>query len=385
MNIENFKNSPTGRLIKTELNYWAFVPNPLPPAGLDKFSAEFVGILSEADRRLGGLRSLAKLIPNSNLLVAPYVRKEAVLSSRIEGTQASLSDIFYYEASKEKPKHRDVLEVLNYVKAMNYGLARLKELPLSLRLVREIHSVLMEGVRGDKMRPGEFRISQNWIGPPGCSLADATYVPPPVSEMNEALNNWEKFLCTEGSLAPLIKCALLHYQFETIHPFLDGNGRVGRLLITFYLCERGYLEHPILYLSDYFERFRTDYYDLLMKVSQYGAWDDWLKYFIRGVAEQAKVAEETGHKILDLQKGYRQQLQKESISTVVFQLLDMLFLNPFVSLPGISDYLKITWPTAKASVERLVRLGILKEVSGRKRGRIYCAKELLNILGGDSE
>jgi len=385
MNIENFKNSPTGRLIKTEVNYWAFLPNPLPPAGLDKFSAEFVGILSEADRRLGGLRSLAKLIPNPNLLVAPYVRKEAVLSSRIEGTQASLSDIFYYEASKEKPKHRDVLEVLNYVKAMNYGLARLKELPLSLRLVREIHSVLMEGVRGDKMKPGEFRTSQNWIGPPGCSLADATYAPPPVSEMNEALSHWEKFLRAEDSLAPLIKCALLHYQFETIHPFLDGNGRVGRLLITFYLCERGYLEHPILYLSDYFERFRTEYYDLLMKVSQYGAWDDWLKYFIRGVAEQSKVAEETGHKILDLQKEYRQQLQKESVPTVVFQLLDMLFLNPFVSLPGISDYLKITWPTAKASVERLVRLGILKEVSGRRRGRIYCAKELLNVLGGDSE
>lgn len=385
MNIENFKNSPTGRLIKTEVNYWAFIPNPLPPAGLDKFSAEFVGILSEADRRLGALRSLAKLIPNPNLLVAPYVRKEAVLSSRIEGTQASLSDIFYYEASKEKPKHRDVLEVLNYVKAMNYGLARLKELPLSLRLVREIHSVLMEGVRGDKMKPGEFRTSQNWIGSPGCSLADATYVPPPVSEMNEALSHWEKFLRTEDSLVPLIKCALLHYQFETIHPFLDGNGRVGRLLIAFYLCERGYLEHPILYLSDYFERFRTEYYDLLMKVSQYGAWDDWLKYFIRGVAEQSKVAEETGHKILDLQKEYRQQLQKESVPTVVFQLLDMLFLNPFVSLPGISDYLKITWPTAKASVERLIKLGILKEVSGRKRGRIYCAKELLNILGGDSE
>ena len=268
---------------------------------------------------------------------------------------------------------------------MNYGLTRLKELPLSLRLVREIHSVLMEGVRGDKMKPGEFRTSQNWIGPPGCSLADATYVPPPVSEMNEALSHWEKFLRAEDSLAPLIKCALIHYQFETIHPFLDGNGRVGRLLITFYLCERGYLEHPILYLSDYFERFRTEYYDLLMKVSQYGAWDDWLKYFIRGVAEQSKVAEETGHKILDLQKEYRQQLQKESVTTVVFQLLDMLFLNPFVSLPGISDYLKITWPTAKASVERLVRLGILKEVSGRKRGRIYCAKELLNILGGDSE
>jgi Fic family protein len=181
-------------------------------------------------------------------------------------------------------------------------------------------------------------------------------------------------------MAPLIKCALIHYQFEAIHPFLDGNGRVGRLLITFYLYERGYLECPILYLSDFFERYRNEYYDLLLGVSQDGNWDAWLKYFIRGVARQAKVAEETGYRILNLQKKYRQQLQKESVSTSAFQILDMLFLNPFVSLPGISDYLRITWPTAKASVERLVKLGILKEVSGRKRSRIYCARELLNIL-----
>ena len=380
MDIEKFKNSPTGRLMKTARNYWAFIPNSLPPAGLDKFSTELVRILSEADRGIGVLKSLSKLIPNPNLLVAPYVRKEAVQSSRIEGTQASLSDIFYYEASKEKPKQADVLEVLNYVRAMNHGLSRLKKLPLSLRLVKEIHLKLMEGVRGEKMKPGEFRTSQNWIGPPGCSLADATYIPPPVREMNKALGQWEKFLHSDNSIAPLIKCALMHYQFEAIHPFLDGNGRVGRLLITFYLHEKDYLKYPILYLSDFFERHRNEYYDLLLGVSQNGNWDAWLKYFIRGVAEQSKVAEETGYKILDLQKKYRQQLQKESVSMSVFQLLDMLFLNPFVSLPGVSDYLKITWPTAKASVERLVKLGILKEVSGRKRSRIYCAEELLNIL-----
>lgn len=387
MNIEKFKNSPTGRLIKTAANYWAFVPNPLPPQGLDKFPVELVEILSEADRGIGALRSLSKLIPNPNLLVAPYIRKEAVQSSKIEGTQASLSDIFYYEASKEKPKNVDVLEVLNYVRAMNYGLSKLKELPLSLRLVREIHLKLMEGVRGEKMQPGEFRNSQNWVGPSGCSINinNATYVPPPVEEMKEALGQWEKFLHADDSLAPLVKCALMHYQFEAIHPFLDGNGRVGRLLITFYLCERGYLEYPILYISDFFERQRREYYDLLLGISQEGDWDAWLIYFVRGVATQSKIAEETGHKILDLQKEYRQRLQKESVSTPVFQLADMLFLNPFVSLPGISNYLKITWPTAKASVDRLVKFGILQEVSGRKRSRIYCAKELLNILGGDSE
>jgi Fic family protein len=380
MDIEKFKGSPTGRVIKTDTNYWAYIPNPLPPAGMEKFSAELVGILSDADRGIGALKSLSRLIPNPNLLVAPYVRKEAVQSSRIEGTQASLSDIFYYEASKERPKNVDVLEVLNYVRAMNYGISRLKELPLSLRLVKEIHLKLMEGVRGERMNSGEFRTTQNWIGPPGCSLAEATYIPPPIPEMNEALGQWEKFLHSDDSIAPLIKCALMHYQFEAIHPFLDGNGRVGRLLITFYLYEKGYLEHPILYLSDFFERYRNEYYKLLLGVSQYGNWDAWLKYFIRGVAEQSRVAEETGHKILNLQKNYRQQLQKESIPASVFQLLDMLFLNPFVSLPGISDHLKITWPTAKSSVERLVKLGLLKEVSGRKRSRIYCAEELLNIL-----
>ncbi|MFO7979524.1 MAG: Fic family protein [Candidatus Aminicenantes bacterium] len=314
------------------------------------------------------------------LIVAPYIRKEAIQSSRIEGTQASLSDIFYYEASKEKPRHSDVMEVLNYVKAMNYGLSRLKELPLSLRLVREIHLKLMEGVRGERMKPGEFRTTQNWIGPPGCSLSEATYVPPPVLEMKEALSQWEKFLHKENSMAPLIKCALMHYQFEAIHPFLDGNGRVGRLLITFYLYERGYLQHPILYLSDFFERYRNEYYDLLFRVSQHGDWDAWLKYFIRGVAVQSKFAEETGHKILNLQKKYREQLQKKSVPTPVFELLDMLFLNPFVSLPGASDFLKVTWPTAKASVERLIKMEILEEVSGRKRNRIYCAKEILDIL-----
>ncbi len=383
MNIVKFKNSPSGKLIKTKTDYWTFIPNPLPPEGLDTFSADFVNILSEADRGIGALKSLSKLIPNPNLLIAPFVRKEAVQSSRIEGTQASLTDVFYYEASKEKPKDPDVLEVLNYVKAMNYGFSRIGKLPLSLRLVREIHQKLMEGVRGDMLNPGEFRTTQNWIGPPGCTLNDATYVPPPVDEMNKLLNQLEKFLYTEDPIAPLVKCALIHYQFEAIHPFLDGNGRVGRLLITFYLYQRGFLYYPILYLSDFFERHRDEYYDLLLGVSQSGDWEKWLKYFIRGVAEQSKAAEETGHDILNLQKNYRQLLQKESVPTPVFKLLDMLFVNPMVSLNGISEFLEVTWPTAKASVEQLIKLGILKEISGRKRNRIYCAKELLNIIAKD--
>jgi Fic family protein len=383
MNIEKFKNSPAGKLIKTKTDYWAFIPNSLPPEGLNTFSSDFVNVLSEADRGIGALKSLSRLIPNPNLLITPFIRKEAVQSSKIEGTQASLTDIFYYEASKEKPKYSDVLEVLNYVKAINYGFSRIKELPLSLRLIREIHLKLMEGVRGEMMNPGEFRTTQNWIGPPGSSLNDATYVPPPVDEMNNSLNQLEKYFYTDDSIVPLIKCALIHYQFEAIHPFLDGNGRVGRLLITFYLYEKGFLYYPILYLSDFFERNRDEYYNLLLGVSQSGNWQEWLKYFIRGVAEQSKIAEETGHNILNLQKNYRQLLQAESVPTQVFKLLDMLFVNPFVSLNGASEFLKVTWPTAKASVEQLIKLGILKEISGRKRNRLYCAKELLNIIVKD--
>ncbi|MBI5361430.1 MAG: Fic family protein [Planctomycetes bacterium] len=380
MDIEKFINSTSGKLVKTPADYWTFVPNPLPPNGLDRFSSDLVEILSEADRNIGALRSLSKLIPNPNLLVTPYIRKEAVQSSRIEGTRASLSDIYYDEISKSKPQNTDILEVLNYVKAMDYGLSRLKELPLSLRLVREIHLKLMEGVRGEIMHPGEFRSSQNWIGRPGSSLADATYIPPAVMEMNESLGQWEKFIHANDKIPPLIKCALMHYQFEAIHPFLDGNGRIGRLMITFYLCEKGLLEFPILYISSYFEKHRNEYYDLLLGVSRDGNWDAWLKYFIRGVAEQAKTAEETGHKILNLQKKYRQKLEEISLTTHAFHVLDMLFLNPYVSLPGISEHLKIAWPTAKASVERLMQLGILEEISNRKRNRIYCAKELLNML-----
>jgi Fic family protein len=198
--------------------------------------------------------------------------------------------------------------------------------------------------------------------------------------MNRALAQWEEFLHREDSLAPLVKCALMHYQFEAIHPFLDGNGRVGRLLITLYLCETGCLDHPVLYLSDYFERRRDEYYRLLLAVSREGSWDLWLRYFARGVAEQSKIALQTGRRILALQKEFRQRLEAESVPPSTFKLLDMLFLNPYVSLPGISDFLKITWPTAKASVERLVKLGILAEVSGRRRNRVYCAKELLTIL-----
>ncbi|MGH7372019.1 MAG: Fic family protein, partial [Candidatus Methylomirabilales bacterium] len=248
MDPAEFSGSPSGKVVRTPQGYWAFVPNPLPPP--IQYDPETVGLLSDADRGLGHLAGIGQLLPNPHLLIAPYIRREAVLSSRIEGTQASLSDLLYFEAAEEEPPRApDVQEVQNYVRAMEYGLKQLKKLPLSLRLVREIHAILMGGVRGEQRRPGEFRQTQNWIGPPGCSLVEATFVPPPVSEMNDALGAWEKFLHEVKDIPPLVQCAVLHYQFEAIHPFLDGNGRAGRLLITFFLCERGYLPQPLLYLS----------------------------------------------------------------------------------------------------------------------------------------
>ena len=235
MNPEEFSGTSSGKVIRTPNGYWAFVPYPLPPR-ID-YDPETVRLLSDADRGLGNLAGIGQLLPNPHLLIAPYIRREAVLSSRIEGTQASLSDLLYFEAAEEEPPRApDVREVRNYVQAMEYGLKRLERLPLSLRLVREIHARLMRGVRGQEKRPGEFRDRQNWIGPPGCSLPEAAFVPPPVPEMTEALGAWEKFLHEAKDIPPLIQCSLMHYQFEALHPFLDGNGRVGRLLITFFLC-----------------------------------------------------------------------------------------------------------------------------------------------------
>lgn len=289
MNPRDFKNSTAGKCIKTLSGYWAFTPNLLPPH--INYNKDLIYLLSEADRLLGELSGTGRLLPNPYLLIAPYIRREAVSSSRIEGTQASLNDLFFYEAEeKEEPKVADVREVRNYVKAMEYGTDRLKKLPVSIRLIREIHRILMQGVRGGYAAPGEIRRTQNWIGPPGCSLNESTYVPPPVDEMKQALSDWEKYLHSNSKEPPLIQCSLMHYQFEAIHPFLDGNGRIGRLLITFLLRERGCLTQPLLYLSAFFDKFRNEYYSRLLAVSQKGDWNGWISFFMRGVVNQSKDA-----------------------------------------------------------------------------------------------
>lgn len=383
MNPEEFRNSSSGKVIKTREGYWAFVPNPLPPS--IAYDPETVRLLSEADRGLGNLAGIGQLLPNPHLLITPYIRREAVSSSRIEGTQASLSDLLYFEAAKEEPPRApDVQEVRSYVEAMEYGLDRLEKLPLSLRLVREIHAQLMHGVRGQHEKPGEFRQRQNWIGPPGCSLTEATFVPPPVPEMTAALNDWEKFLHEAKDIPPLVQCALLHYQFEAIHPFLDGNGRVGRLLITFFLCERGHLPQPLLYLSAFFERHRDEYYARLLEVSRSGNWRGWIQFFLRGLATQASDAVTNSQRLLALQQQYRERVLKYKASPTALAITDELFINPYVTATRLAKRLPASFPTVQASIYQLVQVGILREITGRKRNRIYCAEELLRTIEGET-
>ena len=380
-----FDHASAGQCIKVPTGYWAFIPHPLPP-GIS-YDTPLIRLLSEADRLLGELSGTGRLLANPYLLIAPYVRREAVASSRIEGTQASLNDLFFFEASeKETPRTPDVHEVRNYVQAMEYGIKRLRDLPVSVRLICEIHAILMQGVRGDHATPGETRRSQNWIGPPGCSLQDATYVPPPVEEMKNALSDWEKYLHSDTDIPSLIQCALMHYQFEAIHPFLDGNGRIGRLLITFFLWERGLLTQPLLYLSAFFDRYRDGYYSRLLAVSKYGDWRGWIEFFLRGVISQSKDALSDAKKIIELHEKYRQRLEAtKKIPESAYRLIEELFGNPVLSISSLGKKWGIPFNSLKTGVLRLVSLGILREETGRKRNKLYIASELIELLSASGE
>lgn len=378
MNPEEFEKTSSGKCIKTLTGYWAFLPNSLPPnIGYDK---KLTCLLSEADRLLGELSGTGRLLPNPYLLIAPYIRREAVSSSRIEGTQASLSDLLFYEATEaEEPP--DVLEVRNYVHAMEHGIERLKTLPISVRLVSEIHKVLMDDVRGGHATPGEIRRTQNWIGPAGCTINNATYVPPPVEEMKEAFSNWEKYLHSGADDPPLIQCALMHYQFEAIHPFLDGNGRLGRLLIAFFLCEREYLTQPLLYLSGFFDKYRDEYYSRLLAVSKYGDWYGWIDFFLRGVAVQAKDALSDAKKILELHIEYKRRLEEtKKIPETARQIIDEVFYQPAFTITGFSKKLNTSFNAVKRGVIRLVEVGILSEATNKKREKLFVAHSLMKLL-----
>lgn len=379
MNPADFTDKKNGRVIQTSLGYWAFLPNPLPPQLT--LSWELVNQLSEADRALSELAGAARTLPNPHLLIGPFIRREAVLSSRIEGTQASLSDLLFFEASGlVDPKAPDAHEVANYVKALEYGLARLEKFPLSLRFIREVHAHLMDGLGEEHLTPGEFRRSQNWIGPPRCTLTDAAYVPPPVEEMGQALGQLEAYLHLPPSLPLLIRLATIHYQFEAIHPFLDGNGRIGRLLITLLLCKEEALSEPLLYLSAYFERNRDEYYRFLLSVSRSGTWDEWISFFLRGVTEQSRDALARSGRLLALWQSHRNEFHSACASALQLRLVDQLFASPAITVTQAAKLLKVTHRSAQLNIEKLIRRGILKEATGKRRNRVFIAPHIVKII-----
>ncbi len=379
MQPQDFSERRSGRLLKHERGYWAFVPNPLPPDL--SLTWELAGELSAADRGVSELAGIGRTLPNPYLLIRPFMHREAVLSSRIEGTQASLSDLYFFEAASIPPSPQsDVAEVRNYVRAMEYGLQRLKDLPVCLRLLCEVHEQLMEGIAGDHLTPGEFRRSQNWIGPPGCTLNDATFVPPPHEDLMSSLGELEKFWHAPSPLPLLLRLALIHYQFEAIHPFLDGNGRIGRLLLTLLLVSENVLPQPMLYLSAYFERHRDEYYRRLLAVSRDGQWIEWISFFLRGVAEQSRDAVRRSEKLLGIWQRYRQQFQTARSSASLLKLIDELFHQPYLTISSAKSVLNVTFRSASLNVEKLVTAGILEELPGRTYARVFRAREIIEAL-----
>jgi len=370
----------SGRFIQQLTGYIAFEPALLPPAPPFQLSGELARLLSAADLALGRLDGITGILPNPDLFVAMYVRQEAVLSSQIEGTQASLTDVLQFEAGAvDDAKLRDVQEVVNYVGAMNFGLEQ-TALPLSLRLIREIHGRLLQGVRGNLLEPGEFRRTQNWIGPAGSNLNTASFVPPPPHRLLDLMGNLEHFLY-DDTLPPLIHAGLAHAQLETIHPFLDGNGRMGRLLITFLLCKRRILSRPLLYLSTFLKRHRAEYYDRLQAVRESGAWDAWLAFFLRGVCDVATQAHETARKILEMRSRYQETLQGEGkAGAPLLRVLDLLFAQPVLTLSVVQADLSVSYVTANKYISRLQELGIVEETTGYKRNRRFVFGPYLKLF-----
>jgi Fic family protein len=376
----DFQSDRAGTLTRTTKGNPAFVPCSLPPS-LDL--GPLLRQLSQADHALGRLAGLSRGLPKPQLLMAPFLRREAVLSSRIEGTLTSLSDLLLFEAAPElEPAEPDVREVSNYLRALDYALAPQRELPLSLRLIREIHRLLMTGVRGNSVAPGEFRTIQNFIGPATADEAGATMVPPPVPEMHAALDAFEKYLHQPSDLPPLVRLALVHYQFEAIHPFLDGNGRVGRLLITVMLCEEGLLDQPLLYLSAFFERRKAEYYRRLLAVSQRGEFEAWIGYVLEGVATEAGDVIRRADLLYALREEYRDRLKSQRASSL-WALVDLLFEKPAVMATTVMKRLDITHRSAMQALTKLEALGVVSEPLTRKRNRIFLAHDIQRVLAAD--
>lgn len=375
-----------GKYVHQLTGYDAFIPTDLPPDPPVNMDAEMIRLLSLADRKLGRLDGVTQILPNPDLFVGMYVQKEAVLSSQIEGTQASFVDVLQVDADTAA-KRQDVEEVVNYVKAMKYGMNRLETLPLSLRLLRETHGILLSGVRGSQRNPGDFRTSQNWIGSSGCSLATASFVPPPVAEMTSALGHLENYMYSESDIPHLIRIALIHAQFETIHPFLDGNGRMGRLLIAFWLYQQQILKYPLLYISYYFKKNRTEYYDRLMNIRTKGDWEGWVKFFLEGVAQVADEATQSASEIMKLKEMIMEKIQKETSGKAnSVLLLDLLFRMPIITINLVKDELKVSYPTAKALTEHFREAKIIRCIDDSiLRNKRYIFTEYVTILERGTE
>lgn len=361
-----------GQHVSQPAGYRAFIPAPLPPDPPIQLDAETIAMLSRADLAVGRLDGVSQTLPNPDLFVAMYVRREAVESSQIEGTQSTLQDVLAFELNPQtRDVPNDVEEVVNYIRAMNYGLDRLSTLPLSLRLIREIHAELMASVRGSDRSPGEFRTSQNWIGPGGVSLQNATFVPPPPAELARVLGDYESFLHDRHGLPALVHCGIAHAQFETIHPFLDGNGRVGRLMIAFQLVHFGILHRPLLYISWFLKLHRAQYYDRLMAVRNEGNWEGWIRFFLEGVAVTAEEATATASAIVRLREHDRDRIQRRGFGLSELLLHDLLFQRPLVNVALVGKHLGISDVTAGRLIERIASLDMLEEVTGRRRSRIF--------------
>ncbi len=369
--------------------YLAFIPKPLPPLPPLELDSGLLNLLEKAVAELGRLDGVAKVIPDPDFFVSMYVRREAVLSSQIEGTQSTLEDLLELELeSDRRDRLSDAFEIANYVNAMNFGLERIETLPLSLRLIREIHKELLRDGRGSMATPGEFRRTQNWIGPEGASLKRATFIPPPVIDMNEALHDFESYLHADSSYPTLIEVGLAHAQFETIHPFLDGNGRVGRLLNTFLLVHQGILRKPLLYLSYYFKLHRTEYYDRLMSVRLDGDWEGWIRFFLRGVVQTAQEATETAEQLFELREAHRTLVLDEHLGQNGLLLLSRLFQQPLININVAAAVLGSTFPTASRLISAFEDLSLLREITGQKRSRIYRYEPYLALFDdaiGESE
>lgn len=378
MNKEDFGSNSWVRFVCNTAGLETCIPRDLPPDL--RFDSALIGALSTADRALGQLNGITQALPNPRLLIRSFIRREAVLSSRIEGTVASLSDLYLFEMNPEQEERTpDVREVANYVRALDHGIERLRYAPFSLTVVKELHAILLDGVRGSDKSPGAFRRRQNFISRTD-RIQDASYVPPPWEHVLELLERLEAFANAPGDLPLLVRLAMIHYQFEAIHPFEDGNGRVGRLLISILLDRERALPHPVLYLSAFFEKHQRAYYSLLSKVSQEGDWNAWIGFFLRGVADQSIDAVERSQALSALRDRWMSTCQKARASALLVKLIDMLFTTPYLDVPRAAAELGVRHQSAQNNIAQLVGEGILEETTGQRRNRVYAAREIIRIL-----